>query len=236
MTIAGSGLVGFLAVGWFGLLLAAVNLLILQATFMGSVNGTPDKTAMGRAAQHVQVVAVIIHRWWAADQRGASAWLSQQPQLAQLSSLVCLSRGQERTVTTTRDEHFAALTRALQPGERCDQVEGATGEFGYEGTNPIPADGSWYCRRLRCPAGHPYWYHRLGSVGAGPDEHMVDRVELKCFGGESHLELYFDMYHVGPSSRIPKGLSIGTEAGLGSTSGRAVPFPEGLAEYDPAIG
>ena len=78
-------------------------------------------------------------------------------------------------------------------------------------------------------------YHRLGSVGPGPDHHMVDRVELQCFGGESRVELFFDMYHVEPSSFVPQGLSMGTVAGLGLTRGRVMPFPEGLDEYDPSI-
>ena len=134
-----------------------------------------------------------------------------------------------------KDDVYAALKRAMEPGEQRDEIDGAKGEFGYERTNPIPADGNWYCRRLRCPAGHPYWYHRLGSVGPGPDHHMVDRVELQCFGGESRVELFFDMYHVEPSSFVPQGLSMGTVAGLGSTRGRVMPFPEGLDEYDPSI-
>src|SRR5262245_18000445 len=112
-----------------------------------------------------------------------------------------------------KDEMLAAFKRALELGEQRDQVEGATGEFGYERTNPIPADGNWYCRRLRCPAGHPYWYHRLGSVGRGPDHHIVDLIELQCFGRESRIELFFDMYHNGRSSLVPNGLTLETEAG-----------------------
>lgn len=128
-----------------------------------------------------------------------------------------------------------SLLRALTPGEQTDCVAGAEGEFGYQRTNPIPADGNWYCRRLRCPRGHPYWYHRLGSLGPGPDGHIVDAVELLCFGGESHIELFFDMYHAGASSMVPSGLAIAGEAGRGSTQGRALLFPEGLDEYEEAL-
>ena len=71
-------------------------------------------------------------------------------------------------------------------------------------------------------------------VGPGSDHHTVDHVELQCFG-ESRVALFFDMYHVGPSSLVPQGLSMGTEAGLGSTRGRVMPFPEGLDEYDSFI-
>lgn len=110
------------------------------------------------------------------------------------------------------------------------QIEGAHGEFGYEPTNPIPVDGNWYCRRLRCPAGHPYWFHRLGNIGRGPDGHIVDQIEAQCFGGESRIHLFFDMYHTAPCSMVPDGLSMGSEAGRGSTRGRVTPFPEGLFE------
>ena len=123
----------------------------------------------------------------------------------------------------------------MMPGEQRDQVDGASGEFGYDRSNPIPGDGDWYCRRLRCPDGHPYWYHRLGSVGPGPDRHIVDHIELQCFAGESRIQLFFDMYHLGPSSMVPTHLSIGPQAGLGSTSGLAIPFPEGLDDFDPSI-
>jgi hypothetical protein len=111
------------------------------------------------------------------------------------------------------DDAGWTLKRAMTPGEQRDQIDGAAGEFGYEQTNPIPADGYRYCRRLRCPAGHPYWYRRVGSVGSAPDHHIVDMMELECFEAESRIELYFDMYHVGPSSLVPKGLSMGTDAG-----------------------
>lgn len=134
------------------------------------------------------------------------------------------------------EEQFRAeFGRALKPGKQCDRIDGSHGEFGYEVTNPIPAQGNWYCRRLRCPAGHPYWYHRLGSVGQGPDGHIIDRVELLCLARESRIELFFDMYHTGQSAAVPRDLSMGIEAGRGSTRGLAVPFPDGLEEYDLSV-
>jgi hypothetical protein len=106
-----------------------------------------------------------------------------------------------------------------------------TAGFGYDETNPIPADGNWYRRRLRCPNGHPFWYHRLGSCGPGPDGHIVDRLHLLCFCMESEVSLYFDMYHKGHSSSIPEGLSCeDAPLGRGMTSGRLVGFPKGLQD------
>jgi hypothetical protein len=116
---------------------------------------------------------------------------------------------------------------------RCDQVDGATGQFGYQQSNPIPADGNWYCRRLRCPSRHPYWYHRLGSSGDAPDGHIMDRLHLLCFGRESEIVLYFDMYHKGHSTLVPEGLFLETEpSGRGTTRGMVANFPEGLKEWD----
>ncbi|MEO5631786.1 MAG: hypothetical protein ABIQ24_03685 [Nitrospiraceae bacterium] len=112
-----------------------------------------------------------------------------------------------------------------------DQVEGAVGEFGYQESNPIPADGNWYCRRLRCPGGHPFFYQRLGSCGDSPDGHIIDRLHLLCFGRESELVLYFDMYHKGASTLAPEGLSLDFDpSGRGTTRGIVAEFPEGLQE------
>ena len=112
-----------------------------------------------------------------------------------------------------------------------DQVEGALGQFGYQESNPIPADGNWYCRRLRCPGGHPFFYQRLGSCGTGPDGHIVDRLHLLCFGRESEVILYFDMYHHGNSALEPEGMSLDSEpSGRGTTRGIVADFPDGLNE------
>lgn len=112
--------------------------------------------------------------------------------------------------------------------EKCDEVKGASGEFGYEISNPIPADGSWYCSRLRCPNNHPYWYHRLGSVGYGPDSHMIDHVEMICFNSESHISLFFDMYHEGSTSHTPQNLTLDTPEAKGTMRGRVDSFPSDL--------
>lgn len=128
------------------------------------------------------------------------------------------------------DREVSDLTRrnwlkTLRPGAQCNTVEGAAGRFGFDKTNPIPADGNWYCKRLRCPSGHPYYYHRLGSVGHGPDGHIVDCMELICFGRESRVKLFFDMYHHGPSTFVPHGLGFGAPEGAGTTQGEVADFP-----------
>jgi len=101
------------------------------------------------------------------------------------------------------------------------------GRFGYELSNPISADGGTYCSKLYCPQGHPYWFHRLGSFGKRPDGHIIDKIELICFAGESHIFLFFDMYH-DLSTQLPDGLSFGSNRGIGDVHSRYLNFPEGL--------
>ena len=118
------------------------------------------------------------------------------------------------------EEELRSMLKELSKGntKHCDQVDGATGEFGYDRTNPIPAEAQSYCCKLRCPEGHGYWFHRPESVGTGPDGHFIDCMELLCFSGESHIELYFDMYNIGSSELIPKNLGGGIGLGVGATS------------------
>ena len=86
--LVGSGVVGFLGLGWFGLVLPIINLVIMQSTFVGSTQGAPDQSATSRAVEHVQVRALILHRWRASDARQAASWLNGNPQLAVLAKHV----------------------------------------------------------------------------------------------------------------------------------------------------
>ena len=107
-------------------------------------------------------------------------------------------------------------------------ADARAGEFGRSNTNPIEGDGGYFCARLWCPTGHPFWFHRLGSVGReGPDEHILDLMELVCFGGETRERLFFDMYHE-VSLAAPSGLRLGDAGGLGTRVGRVARFPVGL--------
>jgi len=110
----------------------------------------------------------------------------------------------------------------FRPGNACDQVEGATGRFGYEVSNPVPGDACLYCVSLRCPEDHPFWFERRGSWLDAPDGHITDRIQLTCFGGETRITLFFDMYHPGSSRLLPEGLSFGSAEGRGN--GHAFPY------------
>lgn len=63
LVLVGSGILGFLAFGWFGLAIPVVNLFIMVATFMGSTQGKLDRSSVERATEHVQIIAVILNRW-----------------------------------------------------------------------------------------------------------------------------------------------------------------------------
>lgn len=88
LVLIGSGVVGFLGLGWFGMAFPAINLFIMQTTFVGSTEGVPERAAMDRSVEHVQVLSVILHRWLASDERGASTWLNERPQFATLADVL----------------------------------------------------------------------------------------------------------------------------------------------------
>ena len=87
-TLLASAVVGFLGVGWLGLLLPVINVVVMQSTFVGSTQGVPDQAAMGRSVEHVQIRALILYRWLASDARQASAWLEGHQHLMLLARRV----------------------------------------------------------------------------------------------------------------------------------------------------
>jgi len=127
-------------------------------------------------------------------------------------------------------ELTSSLLPSLDPQK--DTVTGAEGMFGYDKTNPIPVclqDGQLeYLARLQCKCGCPFYFHRTGSFGTGPDGHIIDGYELVCRSKKHHITLYMDMYHEGASSLLPEGLSRGKEKGSGLPF-YVDNFPHGLA-------
>jgi len=132
----------------------------------------------------------------------------KNPRTDALKALGLLHAIIEKTVSLFKDhDRFGSAPQK-------DILEGATGAFGREPTNPIPGDYREYCKQLRCPQNHPYHFKRRHSVGpSGPDHHYIDHVSLRCFGGESALDLYFDIYHAGISGNLPEGLGRGPAEG-----------------------
>ena len=84
VTVLGSGVVGFLGMSWFGLILPIVNIFIMQRAYLGSTLGPVDNSATARAAEHVQILALILYRWRAKSPREAAEWLETEPQIRPL--------------------------------------------------------------------------------------------------------------------------------------------------------
>jgi hypothetical protein len=119
--------------------------------------------------------------------------------------------------------------------EGCDTIAGATGEFGYDKSNPIPVAGTqgqlYYLSCLRCECGKPFYFYRLCSHGAAPDSdrHMVDQYDLECFDHVHKMTLYFDMYHRGIGKNVPDRLKFDAPMGVG-VSMRVEDFPKDIIE------
>ncbi|MHC4621529.1 MAG: hypothetical protein ACYTEQ_27625 [Planctomycetota bacterium] len=52
-----------------------------------------------------------------------------------------------------------------------------------------------YCRFLRTPDGQELKYHRVASVGASPDGHILDCYKLTTKDAKKEWDVYIDMYH-----------------------------------------
>lgn len=88
VVVIGSGVLGFLGVGWLGLAVPIVNVLIVHTTFVGSTQGAIDSATTARAIEHVQTVAVILHRWYTKSPREAAEWLESESRMKPLGELV----------------------------------------------------------------------------------------------------------------------------------------------------
>ena len=155
--------------------------------------------------------------------------LGWKPEYFVEGSSICVGCQERITADKARSSLSDWEEQRLAGGSR-QVVDGASGDFGYDASNPIPAfeepGESYYCACLRCPNDHPFYFQRLGSGGISPDGHVVDVFELQCFQGETSLHLYFDFYHPGGSPKVPCGLSLDQPRGCGTASARLAAFPE----------
>lgn len=92
--ILGSGLVGFFAFRWFGLALPIINLFVMLSTFMASTQGSIDRSTAARAAEQVQIVALILYRWYATNPQEAAEWVESQSGMKLLSEVITSLRTQ----------------------------------------------------------------------------------------------------------------------------------------------
>ena len=129
-------------------------------------------------------------------------------------------------------------------GASCDEVAGATGEFGTRLSNPIPVNGPIgeliYLSNLRvAQANTPIMFHRLGSIRG------IDAFEIVSFDGAIWDFLFLDMYHPRKSRLSPPGYQIATgkdrKSMLFGTNEFVARFPNQLMDaisrtYDRSIG
>ena len=76
--------------------------------------------------------------------------------------------------------------------------------YGFTKENPVkvgmkdefsgPAASQVYLRHLRDKDFKPLRFERLGSMGGGPDDHMLDLYQLTASNGQV-FKIYVDMYH-----------------------------------------
>jgi hypothetical protein len=116
------------------------------------------------------------------------------------------------------DAETAPMSGRLRGASRMQKRVAAFPEiYGYVPQHPIlcwdPFGERMFLSALRCPNGHRFAYHRIGSLsGHCPDLEThkwpfersepgtlcpVDKYSLECHGGEHRCHLYFDMYHEG---------------------------------------
>lgn len=93
----------------------------------------------------------------------------------------------------------------LHKGETPDEIAGASGPFGRAYTNPIPVNGVLgefnYLNLLRIAGtNEKVYFHRICSL-----QDRIDVFELVSQSGTFYDALYFDMYYMGKSSKVPDG-------------------------------
>lgn len=84
IVVIGSGVVGFLGLGWLGLAVPVVNLLIMQTTFIGSTKGAISTTARDRSLEHVRILALIFHRWFLTNTGEALVYAAREPPMQRI--------------------------------------------------------------------------------------------------------------------------------------------------------
>ncbi len=102
------------------------------------------------------------------------------------------------------------LRSKVRNGADCDQLAGATGEFGRDPRNAVPVNGPLgaivYLSNLRTADSQPIMFHRLGAIS------NVDIYETVSIDGAIWDILFFHQYHPRKSRNIPSGYRMVTGA------------------------
>jgi|SRR5580700_784418 hypothetical protein len=73
----------------------------------------------------------------------------------------------------------------------------------------MPIGERQYLGRLRCPQGHKFNCHRMGSMNSPYMPNPVDTYRIFCTGGECGMDLHFDMYQEGHGEQLtPPGYTL----------------------------
>ena len=109
-------------------------------------------------------------------------------------------------------EIYEAMNSLAAEGCDTDEIPGATGEFGWDNSNPIPTHTTFgstsYLARLRTPDGEHVSNDRIGSFGSPAAEMPVDGYELRDAGGNVLGVIYISPYHQRNSEKSPTGLVL----------------------------
>lgn len=93
-----------------------------------------------------------------------------------------------------------------------DVISGATGEYGYCATNPIPVCGipanEVYLKKLALFSDERFIWKRIGSTGADNIEKPIDMYQILSTSGERLCVIYISPYQKVTSNTPPKGFYI----------------------------
>lgn len=113
--------------------------------------------------------------------------------------------------------YLAAKHSGARLNEACDEIQNASGLFGYAATNPIPVNGPKgecvYLHRLRSKSGVGCFYHRIGSISVKSADiakqlQAIDVFEVVASDASQWATLYFHMYYTRRSQKCPEGFNL----------------------------
>jgi len=102
--------------------------------------------------------------------------------------------------------------RLLLEGADCDELPGATADFGHNASNPIPVNGLIgtykYFTKLATAAGSRLYFHRICAGVSSVALHPVDVYETVSMDDMVWDIIFVDMYHPRRSNKAPRGYQL----------------------------
>lgn len=109
-------------------------------------------------------------------------------------------------------ELFDVMNSMTEAGCDTDEIPGATGEFGWNASNPVPTrsvlGSTSYLNRLQTQDGREVFYERIGTFDSPAIEMPVDGYAIQDRNGQDLGILYISPYHQRNSLKAPSGLEI----------------------------